>query len=954
MSEKDPLLLAEGGALIEGAARRSGSSAAATQSSGLCCCKPTAITYLHVSESADEAAGALIAELSIMPREWSDEGGRDARVVDALQRIWSAIASETPDTLRMAPPRIPSREWRKIGFQVRHELRLHCWRAANAELPYRIYLAALRSRRQYLLCSAAQSHSASSPSLACRMVLSSLASHLHLLLPLASVVAPLAPLPLLPLQGDDPYTDMRGAGLSGFTYIARLAEEYAGEWQWLEMIVMMLRRGIAVQLFTAASNAHAPPSLHLHLRLPACLSLLRPLLPPLVPFAHVSLCPSPLPPCLPAEARMIGAAPDSELPFGIGALNVLWMLRCHLMLFEEPPAFCPCCGSGIRGEYAGRQPHRGRHIRGFAMLMLDDRDAWMHLFALSFLVTAALWRKRGEAIALAAAAAAAAARRATGSGSGSTAPASVRSSLTGTMMAAGAGGSAGGGGKASMAESAASGASGATSASATQAQAQARHKRISAAKIAPLSNSSASPPPSGGAGMMALPGSISRDAAGSGSSHGILPVPGAGASVHGASNGSLPTASADGHGAALLHGHNSTPGGGSGSGASRTGSVSVLTASVGPGGASSLGGVGGGVTSVSIAGAASAASATAAGSAATTTGGSLGSGAVVAVGDARLLEFNSILREAREVVLEALATFPPDLTTLRLALFKRLRAKGLGGGAGGGAAVSGGVAVAAGPAAAAAVAAAHAAHAAHAPSAASLSMSLSVPMLISHPSAAGPLAFEPLPTQLTGAGKGDAPTTDDGAFGAGFAGDSSRSGGGASAAMPVALPVPMAGGGTGPRRSSRHVSGHAAGQANGGLLSSEALQASLRTTSGSSGGALTAAAAAGTSYAASTPPFGASPAAGFGSYMAGPGEAGHVHSHAHSQSHGHPHSHGHGHAAHAINSGAVPGGASSSSLQFGGSVAALWGSQMMSPDAAAAGAAFGGSAAAPPAGSGHR
>lgn len=799
MSEKDPLLLAEGGALIEGAARRSGSSAAATQSSGLCCCKPTAVTYLHVSESADEAAGALIAELSIMPREWSDEGGRDARVVDALQRIWSAIASETPDTLRMAPPRIPSREWRKIGF-----------------------------------------------------------------------------------QGDDPYTDMRGAGLSGFTYIARLAEEYA-------------------------------------------------------------------------EARMIGAAPDSELPFGIGALNVLWMLRCHLMLFEEPPAFCPCCGAGIRGEYAGRQPHRGRHIRGFAMLMLDDRDAWMHLFALSFLVTAALWRKRGEVIALAAAAAAAAARRATGSGSGSTAPASVRSSLTGTMMAAGAGGSAGGGGKASMAESAASGASGATSASA--AQAQARHKRISAAKIAPLSNSSASPSPSGGgAGMMALPGSISRDAAGSGSSHGILPVPGAGASGHGASNGSLPTASADGHGAALLHGHNSTPGGGSGSGASRTGSVSVLTASVGPGGASTLGGVGAGVTSVSIAGAASAATTTGAGSAATTIGGSLGSGAVVAVGDARLLEFNSILREAREVVLEALATFPPDLTTLRLALFKRLRAKGLGGGAGGGAAVSGGGAVAAGPAAAAAVAAAHAAaaHAAHAPSAASLSMSLSVPMLISHPSAVGPLAFEPLPAQLTGAGKGDAPTTDDGAFGAGFAGDSSRSGGGASAAMPVAVPVPVAGGGTGPRRSSRHVSGHAAGQANSGLLSSEALQASLRTTSGSSGGALTAAAAAGTSYAASTPPFGASPAAGFGSYMAGPGEAGHVHAHAHS--HGHPHSHGHGHAAHAINAGGpiVPGGASSSSLQFGGSVAALWGSQMISPDAAAAGAALGGTAAAPPAGSGHR
>ncbi len=33
----------------------------------------------------------------------------------------------------------------------------------------------------------------------------------------------------LPLQGEDPFTDLRGAGIAGFTYIARLAEEYAGE-----------------------------------------------------------------------------------------------------------------------------------------------------------------------------------------------------------------------------------------------------------------------------------------------------------------------------------------------------------------------------------------------------------------------------------------------------------------------------------------------------------------------------------------------------------------------------------------------------------------------------------------------------------------------------------------------------------------------------------------------------
>lgn len=93
------------------------------------------------------------------------------------------------------------------------------------------------------------------------------------------------------------------------------------------------------------------------------------------------------------EARVIGCA-DSEIPFGIGALNVLWMLRCHLMLFNQIPSYCPCCGSNIRNEYGNRQPFRGRHIRGFSMLLLDDRDAWMHLFALSFLVTAALWRSK--------------------------------------------------------------------------------------------------------------------------------------------------------------------------------------------------------------------------------------------------------------------------------------------------------------------------------------------------------------------------------------------------------------------------------------------------------------------------------------------------------------------------------------------------------------------------------
>jgi hypothetical protein len=123
------------------------------------------------------------------------------------------------------------------------------------------------------------------------------------------------------VQGDDPCTDMRGAGLAGFTYLARFCEEYA-------------------------------------------------------------------------EARIVGASCDVEMPLGIGSINVLYMLRCHLQLMDDVPSFCPCCGSKVRDDYTSKQQYGGRHLRGFAMLLLDDPDVFFHVYALAVLVTANLWRKR--------------------------------------------------------------------------------------------------------------------------------------------------------------------------------------------------------------------------------------------------------------------------------------------------------------------------------------------------------------------------------------------------------------------------------------------------------------------------------------------------------------------------------------------------------------------------------
>lgn len=149
-----------------------------SSSSWSCCCRSGPLRYADVGEAAEDAANALIAELSVQPTMWSPEA-KDARVVDAVQRIWMAIASENPHILRLAPPRLPSKDWRRIGFQVRLQ-RKFCLIVPNE----RFFSLTLVVRSYW--------------SVSC-------------------------------LQGDDPYTDMRGAGLAGFTYIARLAEEYAGE-----------------------------------------------------------------------------------------------------------------------------------------------------------------------------------------------------------------------------------------------------------------------------------------------------------------------------------------------------------------------------------------------------------------------------------------------------------------------------------------------------------------------------------------------------------------------------------------------------------------------------------------------------------------------------------------------------------------------------------------------------
>lgn len=95
----------------------------------------------------------------------------------------------------------------------------------------------------------------------------------------------------------------------------------------------------------------------------------------------------------PDSRRLLGATGDG-FPFAIACLNVLFLLECHLRLGGKggtPPSYCPCCGVAVRGEYGPGQPHRGRHIRGFAALLVRDSDALFDTFAAAVTLCGRLW-----------------------------------------------------------------------------------------------------------------------------------------------------------------------------------------------------------------------------------------------------------------------------------------------------------------------------------------------------------------------------------------------------------------------------------------------------------------------------------------------------------------------------------------------------------------------------------
>lgn len=95
-------------------------------------------------------------------------------------------------------------------------------------------------------------------------------------------------------------------------------------------------------------------------------------------------------------AAMGRAAASGEMPMAVCSMNVLYALRCHLALLPELPSYCPCCGTKVRAEATDRsaQPHGGRHLRGFALLLLDDPDALYHIYACAVLLCGQIWDRR--------------------------------------------------------------------------------------------------------------------------------------------------------------------------------------------------------------------------------------------------------------------------------------------------------------------------------------------------------------------------------------------------------------------------------------------------------------------------------------------------------------------------------------------------------------------------------
>lgn len=92
-------------------------------------------------------------------------------------------------------------------------------------------------------------------------------------------------------------------------------------------------------------------------------------------------------------ARPLATSAGDGFPFAIACLNVFFLLECHLRLSGagRPPSYCPCCGVSVRAEYGPAQPFRGRHIRGFASLLVVDSDALFSAFAAAVVLCGRLW-----------------------------------------------------------------------------------------------------------------------------------------------------------------------------------------------------------------------------------------------------------------------------------------------------------------------------------------------------------------------------------------------------------------------------------------------------------------------------------------------------------------------------------------------------------------------------------
>jgi ELMO/CED-12 family len=93
------------------------------------------------------------------------------------------------------------------------------------------------------------------------------------------------------------------------------------------------------------------------------------------------------------DVAILAADGTSGFPFAIASINILYALCMHLQLVDKLPGHCPCCSTHIRKEYTEKQPHNGKYIKAFGLLM-DDPDALFLLYVSTLLKAGAIWRKR--------------------------------------------------------------------------------------------------------------------------------------------------------------------------------------------------------------------------------------------------------------------------------------------------------------------------------------------------------------------------------------------------------------------------------------------------------------------------------------------------------------------------------------------------------------------------------